>query len=182
MEKSINKLSEREILPKDLSEYYVRARKNTFASGKKPVMNLYLPNFWGYEYHENVSPYYYQDNYFDSKDRPGNFSGIEIISKDNFESTFLTTYNYGGGLTEEGMEEGESAVYSRLTTFLKVHAEEVRFGKNVSFSFEDEDGEWVYKGEGEITSMCWEDKEEILHNGKKVYELTGVGMSFIEGY
>ncbi len=181
MEKDADKNLEKGIMPGDLFEEFIEARKNTYASGKKPQMGLHLSDSWGHDYHKEGSLYYYQDNY---RVEPCKFVGEEKIDFrfEPLETPPLAIYRYHGGLTEKGAEEGEDFVYSRLKIFLKEHAEEVRFGKNVSFSFEDEDGEWIYKGEGEITSMCWEDKEEILHNEKKVYELIGVGICFIEGY
>lgn len=182
MAEGLRSSSERKIIPPTIFSHYVNARKSTYASGKKSVLGLHTPQFKGYEYHIEGTPYYYQDNYTDSSDRLGNFSGVEVNSSDSFDGTLLTTYNYGGGLTEEGMKDGESAVYSRLVRFLGYHVEEVRFGKDVTYTFEDEQGQWKYEGHGAVSAWGWEDREQILHNGKLVYDLIGIGMCFVPEY
>lgn len=172
----------KEILPQDLYEYYVAARADTYASGKKPITGLNTPGFKSYQYHQETSPYFYQDNYCDDEARPGNFGGFEIISEDSFEGKKSTFYNYTGGLTGEGLRLGESAIYAKLVHFLSEHISDVRFGKNVRFDLEDESGKWVYQGQGTINDWGWEDDETIVLNGVGVYKLRGTGICFIPGF
>lgn len=170
-------MRERKIMPQDLLECYIRARTDTYASGKEPVLGLNIPGFKGYR--EEVYPYFYQDNYVDNKRRPGNFGGFELITDGSCDGDKLTFYTYAGGLTEEGLKLGEKAVYSKLTEFLRDHVAEVRFGKKVKFTIEDESGTWVYEDDGEVKPWGWEDKEKISHNGVLLYELNGNGACFI---
>jgi len=178
MEK-LKDVPERQIMPQDLLECYIISRKNTYASGKEPVLGLSVPGFKGYR--DIRYPYYYQDNYRDDQSRPGNFGGFEQITEGSYEGSGLTLYTYAGGLTEEGLRLGEKAVYSKLTEFLKDHVADVRFGKKVRFTIGDEGNTWVYEGDGEVKPWGWEDKEKIKLNDKLIYELNGNGLCFIKG-
>lgn len=175
-------VSEREIMPKDLLEFYGRARKNTYAGSVKPETGITIPNSKGYRYSEEGSPYYYQDEYFDTSDRPGNFGGLELIRKESFEGQEVSLYSYAGGLTERGLELGEGAVYTILQQFLSDKASQARFGNTLNTELENESGTWAYQGDGEVTPWGWIDSEKILLNGELVYELRGTGICFIPGY
>lgn len=137
-------------MPQDLFEHYIKARKNTYAGDAKPAIGLTVPGSKGFRYHEADSPYYYQDEYFDRPERPGNFGGYEVNRRDSCDGKELTLYTYGGGLTEEELQLGEKAVYSKLTKFLEDHVSKVRFGKKVRFTIEDNDAVWAYEGDGEV--------------------------------
>lgn len=69
-------------------------------------------------------------------------------------------YVYAGGLTGEGLKLGEGEVYSKLTKFLSNHVTEVRFGKKVRFTIEDNYGDWVYEGDGEVKDWGGKIKKE----------------------
>lgn len=181
MEK-LKDMPERQIMPRDVFTDYVNGRKDTFASDKDPILNLNIPGWKGYQYHRKDSSNYYQDNYHDDKERPGNFGGFEIMSRDSYTGKKLVFYGYAGGLTKAGEKFGEAIVYTRLRKFLKDHVEEVRFGKSVAFDFENGLGKWVYEGKGRIEDYGWEDGEFLSLNGAQVYKLRGTGLSFIKGF
>jgi hypothetical protein len=178
--------SEQKIMPQDLLECYIKSRKNTYASGKEPILGLNVRGFKGYR--DVRYPYYYQDNYRDDQSRPGNFSGFEQITEGSYEGQGLTLYTYAGGLTEDGLKlqeqtekglrNGESVVYSRLVKFLGDHVSDVRFGKTVRFEFRDSLGKWVYEGKGRIEGHGWEDDEFISLNGVQMYKLRGTGQFY----
>lgn len=178
MEK-LKDMPDRQIMPKDVFQDYVAGRKDGFASGKNPTPDLNIPGWKGYQYHRENSSNYYQDNYHDDEERPGNFGGFEIMSRDTYTGKKLILYNYAGGLTEEGEKFGEKVIYTRLSVFLEDHVEEVRFGNSVIFEFKDEYGAWTYKGQGKKEKYGWEDDEFLSLNGVQTYKLRGTGLSFV---
>lgn len=183
MEK-LGDIEKRQIMPNDLFEHYVSARTNTYASGREPVSGLNIPGFKGYRFPEKPREddrFIYEDNYLDGEERAGNFAGFEV-NRDVISGKQSTYYSYVGGLTEEGLKLGESVVYSKLTRFLKNHAAEARFGKNIKFTIEDGGDTWVYEGIGEIKPWGWVDKESIKRNDTLLYELNGNGACFIKGF
>lgn len=179
----LGNLPEQQIMPPDLFEHYVKARTDIYASGKDPVSGLNIMGFKGYRFPEKPKAddlLMYEDNYIDYKDIPGIFAGFEV-NKDIVSGKQSTFYSYVGGLNEEGLKLGEKVVYSKLTQFLKDHVSEVRFGKNVRFTIEDESGTWVYEGSGEVNPGGWKDRELIKRNDVALYELNGNGACFIKG-
>jgi hypothetical protein len=193
----VERNSERLIMPPDLLQHYINARKDTYASGKDPIMGLCIPGYKGYRYPEELpedhpdQSFLYEDNYIDDKDRPGNFGGFETI-KNVGKDKISTFYVYAGGLTEEGMklqeqtEKGlknaESVVYSRLIIFLDKNVKDVRFGNTVKFEFKDQMGKWIYNGKGEVNDYGWADDESVTLNGVEVHKLRGTGLSLIPGF
>lgn len=167
---------EQQIMPADLMECYIKARERTYASGKESVLGLNIPKLKGYR--EELYPYFYQDNFRDDEKLPGNFRGFERISEQSYDGNMLTLYAYVGGLTDEGLKLGEEAVYGRLIKILRDHVRDIRFGKTVTFDYEDELGKWVYEGNGRVGSYGWEDDESINLSGVEVYKLRGIGFSF----
>lgn len=170
---------EREILPADLFEHYVAGRANGYASGKRALLHLNHSGQRGYCYYQKGSPYYYQDNFVEGE---GRFAGYEINSQDYLFGPACVFYAYEGGLTKEGLELGEEQVYLRLRKFLAEHVSEVRFGKEVWFTFEDELGRWTYEGQGIFTNRGWRDEERLSLNGRILHELSGLGISFLPGH
>ena len=167
---------EREVLPPDLKDHFIEARRKAYAGGGEYIMDNELLGFRVFRRDDPQRSYFYEDRYATG---PGNFSGFELVRRAR-ESSKAAEYNYAGGLTEQGKKIGEEAVYDKLKKFLLEHAEEVRFGKQVEFSFQDESGEWIYVGNGEVKDWGWEDKEIIIYNGAVVYELNGSGICFIK--
>lgn len=176
---------ERQIMPREVFEHFVRARTDTYASGRESVMGLNIPRFKGYRYpeepKEGVDRFVYEDNFKDSKKRPGNFGGFEIV-KDVTSDEEVTLYSYAGGLTKEGLKLGEEVVYERLMKFLGQNASDVRFGKNATYNFEDELGKWTYEGKGRKEDYGWKDDEVISLNGAPMHKLRGNGLVFIPGF
>lgn len=81
-----------------------------------------------------------------------------------------------GGLTEEGMKQGESFVYGLLLrAFLRSHANQVRLGEDVQFTHQIEQGSTVYTGEGIKVGKSWHDTETIGLNGTILYIGRGDG-------
>lgn len=180
-EQSNNPSSEREILPNDLRAHLIEARSEGYAGGGEYVSDDMIPEFKRFKFQDNQRGYYYEDKFGTSEKRPGNFAGFELVTRYP-SGPRCAYYGYAGGLTEEGEKLGEKEVYLRLQRFLTENADVVRFGGIVEFSFEDEDGAWTYRAWGGIARWGWEDREEVVNNGKTVYELSGQGVCFLQGY
>ncbi|MBI2021541.1 hypothetical protein HYS93_01510 [Candidatus Daviesbacteria bacterium] len=172
---------ERKILPSHLFKHYVEGRTKAYAGGGEDVYNP-DPNLLGFKVFRWTNPdlpYHFEDHYTDNPQRPGNFGGFEINRESSEYGGVLSFYDYNGGLTNDGMRLGEVIIYPRLIRFLGEHVEVVRFGKNVVYTIEDESGNWVYQGIGEIEAYGWYDEELITNNGLLVYKLRGSGICFI---
>lgn len=177
--------SERNIMPPDLFKHYIDSRaKARFSTGETTyIPDSTLSGFKCFTWQNPDLPYHFEDRFADSSKRPSDFGGYEINRENSDKGEMLTFYSYNGGLTEEGLKVGESEVYDRiLQRFLEEHVEEIRFGKKVRFTIEENDDVWVYEGDGEIQTWSWKDKETIRRNGILFYELNGSGVCFIKGF
>lgn len=174
--------AEREILPKDLKEFFAKARVNTYAGNAKSIDTPRIPYAKELPFTEEGSKYFYYDSYLDDPNRPGNFFGEEIINQKTTEDKPVAQCTYGGGLTQAGLELGEGSVYGRLQKFLKDEADKVRFGNKVKTSFSDEKGTWVYEDEGKVSDWGWYGTENIYHNGILVYQLIYTGGCFLPNF
>ncbi|MDO8499017.1 MAG: hypothetical protein Q7S44_04500 [bacterium] len=179
--------AEREILPKDLREFFVRARRATYAGNAKPVDTPLLPRAKELVYttdptQEPNSPYYYYDSYDDRGERPGNFAGAERITSLLEGGDPVLRCQYVGGLTNEGLKLGEGTIYGRLQRVLKEHVEKVRFGNKVKVSFADDKGDWVYEDKGMVEDWGWSGRERIYHKGILVYDIIYGGNCYLRGF
>lgn len=182
MKKEGDRPREKAILPQDLLDHYVGARKNTYAwmPSSSAAPDLSAPGSEGFEYPEAIKPgyllpYRYRDEWVNGKEK-GSFAGRETNFSIYNESDLITLYSYMGGLTEEGMEQGEDFVYGLLLRgFLRNYANQVRLGENVQFEHQIEQGNAVYKGEGARVGTFWHDKETIELNGMLLYIGRGDG-------
>lgn len=182
----ISRLPDREIIPKGIYEFYVRARSAAYAGGGEYEPDRKLPGFEIFRYKDpdtghHRAPYVFEDRYTDGSERPGHFGGFEIIQ--GFGQVRpapppFIFYTYTGDLIGKGERLGEGLVYSKLQKFLKEHVGDVRFGRKVRFELTDGEGNWVYEGDGESLQCGWEDKERIILNGALVYQLTGRALCF----
>lgn len=173
-----------EIMHEDLLRHYVEGRRRAYAGGGEGVYSKdsKLQGFKVFEWQNPNLPYYFEDHYTDSPERPGNFGGFEINRVGGKDGNRLTYYSYNGGLTKEGLRIGEKEAYRRLMMFLAEHVEDVRFGKTVTFELEDSKGRWIYDGKGSIEDYGWKDEELISLNGVVVYKLSGSGISSIREF
>lgn len=162
------------LLPGSLHDFIATARKNTFASGNPPIQIPGRLGYNRYDYHENGTNVYYEDEYFDNPKVPGLFSGQEIVKTYGRGGTVFVTYQYAGELTELGLEMGEDVVYPKLQYFLKEYADEARFGKSFEVEHRDK-GKWEYVNVGYHGERIWVDDEYLQYKGKTVYQLHGMG-------
>lgn len=177
--------SERNIMPPDLLKHYIDGRaKARFRTGETTyIPDPTLSGFKCFAWQNPDLPFHFEDRFADSSKRPGDFGGFEINRANSEKGEQLTFYDYSGGLTEEGLKVGESEVYDKvLQRFLEEHVEEIRFGKNVRFTIEDNDGVWIYESTGVILPWGWKDKETISRNDILLYELNGSGVCFVKGF
>lgn len=175
---------ERPILPRDVLDHYIYARKNTYAwlPSSATIPDLSTPGSKGFEYPpESMEesgynlPYRYRDQWISGKEN-GAFAGREVNFSRYDENDLITWYSYIGGLTEEGMKQGEDFVYGLLLRgFLRSYADQVRLGENVQFEHQIEQGVLVYKGEGIRVGRSWHDVETIELNGVRLYFGKGDG-------
>jgi len=141
-----------------------------------------VPHSHELHYHDEQSPYFYQDRYFDTPNRPGNFFGIEVISSASFDGPPVLACSYGGGLSDAGMALGEAAVYGVLRPVLREHAAGARFGRRLTVPHDDDMGTWLYEDNGQVAPWGWYGTERIAHNGLVVYELLYSGGCFLSGF
>ena len=174
---------ERAILPRDLLDHYVCARMNTYASmsSSSAIPDLSTPGSEGFDYPPKaiepgyLLPYRYRDAWINGKEK-GAFAGREINFSRYDEDDLITVYSYMGGLTEEGMEQGEDFVYGLLLRgILRDKTNQVRLGENVQFEYQIKQGSVVYKGVGTKAGRFWHDVETIELNGILLYIGLGDG-------
>ena len=182
----VSEIQEPQIMPREVFDHFVKARVNTFASGKKPISGLNVMGFEGYRYpdkNNEGATFLYEDNFQVSEDRKSaHFAGYEV-NKDIASGKVNTVYLYGGGPTKEGIDVGDKIVNNALILFLAEHANEVRFGKNVRFEHKDPSGNiWVYEGKGERKDHGWGDEEKLTRNGVPMHTFEGKGHVFSKGF
>lgn len=179
----LDRPEDRTILPKDVLEHYVCARRNTYAwlSSSDAIPDLSTPGSKGFEHPAEAIkpgyflPYRYRDEWISGQEK-GAFAGREINFSIYNERDLITLYSYMGGLTEEGVKQGEDFVYGLLLRgFLREYADQVRLGGNVQFEHQREQGTVVYKGKGARVGTFWHDMETIELNGMLLYIGRGDG-------
>ena len=78
----VSEIQEPQIMPREVFDHFVKARVNTFASGKKPISGLNVMGFEGYRYpdkNNEGATFLYEDNFQVSEDRKSaHFAGYEV--------------------------------------------------------------------------------------------------------
>jgi len=170
-------------LPQDLKAFLVRARINTYVSGVEPIPSASSPGAKLFRYFEQKMPYIYLDEYHTHTQKPGVFSGAEMVRREREDGPRLFHYSYNGGLTVEGLQLGEEVVFGILKGALQEKADVVRLGNRVMFDIDiaicgEQSSLWQYEGYGTAKPWGWQDIERIIHNQVLVYELAGQGICF----
>lgn len=165
-------------LPTELHAFMTAARKATFASEEPPIQVPGRLGYNRYEYHQNESNIFYEDEYYDNPEHPWVFSGDEAVKTLGRRGQILVAYKYTGELTEVGMEMGEDVVYPKLQYFLREHADRARFGQTFEVEHRDR-GKWTYTNIGNIGRKIWMDKEFLRFGGNTVLTLFGAGSIFL---
>ena len=161
-----------EIIHPALSDFIVKARSNTFASGIDPIKSLTIQGSEGYQFRDINDGLSYQDEYLGNGEKDP-FSGFEIVRDEFQDENVVFTYLYAGGLTEEGISLGASEVNSRQRKILLQYADKVRLGGTFELQFTDKYGKWTFWTRGEETPAGWTDHEMILLGQNILYELDG---------
>ena len=173
-------------LPQDLKAFLVRARINTFASGAEPIPSASSPGAKLFRYFEQKMPYIYLDEYHTHTQKPGVFSGAEMVRREREDGPRLFRYSYDGALTAEGLQLGETVVFGMLKGALRGKAAVVRLGNRVMFDIDsaicgEQSPLWQYEGYGTAKPWGWQDIERIVHNQVLVYEFVGQGIPLRPG-
>lgn len=171
----------RAILPDDLRVFYAQARAVTYAASSAPAVRPALPH--SKELPWPQPPWYYVDRYFDTPDRPGNFVGLEVISRDRLDGPVVASCSYGGGFTDEGLALAPGAdIGAVLKAALHDFAATVRFGEALAAELRTEAGLWRYEDAGEVTPWGWAGTERIWLDEMLVYSLGYQGACFLAGH
>jgi len=139
-----------------IKKFIIEARENTFAVNSKPTENPRLFGSTQMEYQK--TDYFYQDIYF----KGAKISiGQEVIY---YNDKPIWAMNYIGNVIEKnGLEF--------LKKSLLELSSKCRFGGKCQFSKK----EFEYQDEGQGDLEYFSGKEQILQNGKNVYNLTYLG-------
>ncbi len=158
-----------EIIHPALSDFIVKARSNTFASGVDPIKSLTIQGSEGYQFRDINDGLSYQDEYLGEDP----FSGFELVRDEFHDGNVVFTYLYAGGLTEEGISLGAREVDDRQRNVLLQYSDKVRLGGTFELQFRDKYGKWTFLTRGEETPFGWKDHEKILLGQNILYELEG---------
>lgn len=172
----------RAILPADLRAFYAEARQATYAASSPPAEKPAIPR--SKELCYEAGPYCYVDRYVDDPAvRPGNFFGLEVVSREGATGPVIASCSYGGGFTAEGLNLPENAdLGAVLKQVLHEHTDRVRFGERFRVDVQTEAGLWTYEDLGAVEPWGWRGMELIWLGQVMVYTLGYQGGCLLAGF
>lgn len=143
---------DKQILPEDVHSFYLNSRSIQHKPFKGPVLSLRSDN-----------GFYYQECYLANNNRPGSFSGSANIRKNHERGDLLFSFNYGGGLSFQGLTLGEETIYSALSEILNTNPHLFRLGNFHEVPFEYDRHRYVYVDAGQIEPWGFRGVESLFH-------------------
>ena len=139
----------------NIRDFIVKAKKSTYASGKKP--KLLDDGFEEFFYKEE--DYEYRDRYYAKDRRP--FGGEEVVWK---KGKAVWIMNYYGFVLDNKI--GSATLYGFLRKAMSLVSKDSPFrGANL------EEGDFEYKNQSEGDIARFNGVERIFFKGKEVYRL-----------